>query len=236
MTKEFAWHCVILDDQLASVAGISGALTKFGLQCALGPPNDAERPAMASLGEHLACELMAADVVLIDMQWETVGRNGKDKDAVAILREGIRGSIERFKAWCVAHAFAERPRLSDPGDDQVGYVLGAAISQLNSHARLVFVSSLEPSKWSPIVTSLQFFEPAPYAISFKESVSTQIDDVKKALLGLQRLLVAQNREVRRWLIAQVLLPVSLGLPPQSGMCAEVWPDRDAHEEKHQPAP
>jgi hypothetical protein len=73
-----------------------------------------------------------------------------------------------------------------------------------------------------VVTALQHFDPAPYAIARRVAQPEDVQLLASRIENLQRRLVAENPDVQRWLVTQVIIPVALGDEPRPGACTEIW--------------
>lgn len=230
MTRLFEWKCIILDDQLGGVEAIRRHIAASGIRCTSGPAEDKKRLRMQVIGADLAKDIDDANVIFIDMQWVGDGRQGTDQDAQDIMFGAQRISPDVFRKWCDAYALAPAADTDERGDDRVGYTLGAAVSHLNPDAKLIFFTSRLKEDWDPLERTLQLFNPAPYAITIKDKASA-LKRANTAITALVRDLVAQNPEVHRWLVGQVILPIALRGEPTDGTCSEIWPGRPSGDQE-----
>lgn len=222
MISPLKWKCVVLDDQLPEIRRIAAALDSMGVECVAGPSDGEER--VHRIGIELAEQLRDAHIVFIDMKWGSEGRGGSEA-ALKGLTRGRIDSLKVFREWTASYSSARDFDGANRGDDLVGYILGAGISQLNPHAQLVFFTSAGERSWHLSVKALQHFRPAPYRVVEKDVESAQAEACA-AIISLLKGLLSYSPEFHRWLVGQVILPLLVGGRPSAGRCYDLWSERE----------
>jgi hypothetical protein len=213
----FQWKVLMLDDEPSGIRDTLQILSEKGFVVT------ATGASPSDLGEH-SSNFDGVNFAFCDMKWDNFGSGAAEIEITYLPPPRMVPKATYIQQWVTAVQFWSGPNTptAEGGDqwpkskislDDIGVWLAALVANLNPDVKIILYSrTLEIQSGGPLAALGRFphaqFEVLPKTLNQPLS----LNEFWPHLADLQRHWLSERRELRQWLMADVIIPQLIGHP------------------------